>query len=117
MARDLIKNHNQLERVVNELRASGITDEYELSETLQREHRYLFREPDELTESEKKEIVTEQMERLIEASIADLNRESIAKNGHPFMVSERVNGEHLHKQYTALTTEEIMDFKNRGLLL
>jgi hypothetical protein len=111
---ELIKNKNEFARVVRKIQASGITDDEEISEIIVRDYRHLFRE---LTEIEREKAVDEMLTSQIESSMAKLNRESIAENGHPFAVCQRVDGVKQFKRYDALTNEEISELKAFGVIL
>ncbi len=110
----LIKNIHKFNRVVREIESRGIRDDEEIVEIILNEHGYLFRE---LTEQEKEQAFDEYIESQIESSMAKLNRESIAENGHPFAVCQRVGGVKQFKRYDALTRSEIAELKTTGIIL
>jgi hypothetical protein len=111
---ELIKDKNEFTRVVRKIQASGITDDEEISEIMLRDHRHLIREP---TKAEKEKAVCEMKASLIEKVMADLNRESIKENGHPFVVCQRIDGVKQFKTYESLTQAEIAELKATGIIL
>lgn len=67
----------------------------------------------ELTEAERSQIE----ERIILRATAEMNRESIERNGHPEAVSFRKDGVMHHAAYKSLTPEQIENFKAGGIIL
>ncbi len=104
-----VKDKKEFTRVVLELEARGLTRS-EAADILVSDYQYLFLEP---TEEELNQI----KERTILEAIAQMNRERIAKNGHPEIVSFRENGKMYHAAYAALSPEQITDFRTRGIIL
>jgi hypothetical protein len=70
-------------------------------------------EMNELTEAERSRIE----ERIILRAIAEMNRESIERNGHLEVVSFRKDGVMHHAAYKSLTPEQIENFKADGIIL
>jgi len=110
----LIKDKTEFARVVRKIQASGITDDEEISEIIMRDYRHLFRE---LTEIEKEKAAHEMLTSQIERIVAEFNRESIEKNGHPAIVCQRIDGVKQFKRYDALTQAEIAELKTTGIIL
>jgi hypothetical protein len=67
----------------------------------------------DLTEAERSRIE----ERMILRAIAEMNRESIERNGHLEVVSFRKDGVMHHAAYKSLTPEQIENFKAGGIIL
>jgi hypothetical protein len=67
----------------------------------------------ELTEAERSQIE----ERMILRATAEMNRESIQRNGRPEVVSFRKDGVMHHAAYKSLTPEQIENFKAGGIIL
>ena len=107
---ELIKNKNEFARAVRKIQASGITDDEDICEIIARDYRHLFRE---LTDAE----LDRMRERAILRAMAEINRESIEKNGHPKIVSFRKDGVMYHAAYKSLTPEQIEEFKTTGIIL
>lgn len=104
---------NKVWKILNNLIASGITDEDEQVEILMRDYRHLIRQ---LTEQEKEQAKEEFLHLAIEKTMADLNRESLKENGHPFAACYRVGGVKHYKKYDALSGEEIAELRQRGII-
>jgi hypothetical protein len=111
---DIVKNRMVFDGVVRKIWTSGVEDEEEIVEILQRDHHYLFRE---LTEAEEKAAVEDSMDSLVNESIADLNRESIKEKGHPFVVCQWIDGVKYAKRYDALTVQEVGELRESGVIL
>jgi hypothetical protein len=111
---NIVKNKKLFDSVVRKIRASGVSDDEEITEILMRDHKYLFRE---LTEAEKELAVRDTVTSLIEKTMAELNRESIIEKGHPFAVCQRIDGVKHFKRYDALTVQEIAELRAGGVIL
>jgi hypothetical protein len=107
-----IPNEEEFIRVVRRLLATGISDD-EIGETIVRDYPHLV----ELTDEEIAQAHRAAKEQIILTANAQLNRESIAENGHPFVVSERIDGVLWHRSYDSLDTEQIADYRRRGIIL
>ncbi len=107
---ELIKDKNGFERAVRKIQASGITDDEDICEIITRDYRHLFREP---TDAELDRV----RERIVLRALAEINRESIKKNGHPKIVSFRKDGVMYHATYKSLTPGQIEEFKTTGIIL
>ncbi len=106
---DRVKDKKEFTRVVLELKAKGLTQD-EATDVLARDYWHLFREP---TEAETRQI----QESIVLRVFAEMNRESIEKNGHPEIVSFYKDGEMRFAGYDALSPEQIADFRERGIIL
>jgi hypothetical protein len=107
-------NEQKIKILSDKLTASGITDEDEQIEIIVRDYSHLLRQPTaQEIEAAKREMLTQAVEK----AIADLNRESIKENGHPFAVCQRIDGVKHFKRYDALSKGEITELRQQGLIL
>jgi hypothetical protein len=107
-------DEQKMKIILDKLTERGITDEDEQLEIIVRDYSHLLRQPTtQEIEAAKKEMLTQSVEK----AIADLNRESIKENGHPFAVCQRIDGVKHFKRYDALSKGEIAELRQQGLIL
>ena len=107
-------DENKMRIIISKLTASGITDEEEQLEIIMRDYSHLLRQPtDAEIEAAKEEMLTQAVEK----AVADLNRESIKENGQPFAVCQRIEGVKHFKRYDALSSGEITELRQQGVIL
>ena len=107
-------NEQKIKILSDKLTASGITDEDEQIEIIMRDYSHLLNQP---TEAEIEAAKEEMLTQAVEKTIADLNRESIKENGHPFAVCQRIDGVKHFKRYDALSSVEIDELRQQGVIL